>query len=229
MTDARLYRRATAAALIVAPAIFLADNLLHPTEYRRDNEAKQLAEIADAYTRWQLAHALGFLAIMIFAAGTLGLAFLVRRVQPGLGLAGGAFGVVGLLGLASAITLDGFTWGTLGHVYAKEGADSHTVALALHEVQQSGWSLVFYLPALAWITGLLLLAIGVWRQRAVLPWSAAVFALGSLMVGTETLVTDNADFIAGAAVLGAGSAAIGLQLALMSDEQFAAGGVSRRT
>src|SRR3712207_1087896 len=94
-SDARLYRRATALALVVAPALFLADNILHPTEVGRDDEARQLAEIAAAATRWQLAHALGFLSIAVFAAGTLGLAFLVRRIRPGLGLVAGALGVFG--------------------------------------------------------------------------------------------------------------------------------------
>jgi hypothetical protein len=224
MRDARLYRRGTAAALVVAPLVFLLDNLLHPTELGRDNEARQLAEIADAYTRWQLAHALGVLAIAIFAAATLGLAFVVRRTQPRLGLAAGALGVVGLLGLASAIALDGFTWGVLGDVSARTGTDPQTIELALHEVQQSGWSFVYYGPALLWIAALLLLALGVARAGLVPTWVAAVFAVGAIMVGTETLIPENAYFIAGALVLGAGSAAIGVRLARLGDEQFAAGG-----
>ena len=34
-----LYRRATAAALVVASLLFLLDNIIHPKEYERDNEA----------------------------------------------------------------------------------------------------------------------------------------------------------------------------------------------
>jgi hypothetical protein len=227
MSDARLYRRATALALVAAPVFLLIDNILHPAELGRDEEARQLAEIADAYTRWQLAHALGFLAIVIFAAGTLGLAFLVRRTQSRLGLAGGAFGVLGLLGLAAAITLDGFTWGVLGEVSGRPGTDPRTIQLAFHEVQQSQWSVVYYGPALAWITGLLLLALGVARARAAPAWAAVVFAAGALMVGTETIITDNAYFIAGAAVLGLGSVAIGAHLARMGDGEFVAGGAGK--
>src|SRR5688572_20459760 len=69
-----LYRRATAAALVIASALFLIDNIIHPTEYERDNEARQLTEIAAHSDRWQLAHALGFLSIMVFTAAVLGLA-----------------------------------------------------------------------------------------------------------------------------------------------------------
>ena len=38
--DAGLYRRATAAALVLGPALLLLDNLIHPKEYERDNEAR---------------------------------------------------------------------------------------------------------------------------------------------------------------------------------------------
>jgi hypothetical protein len=44
-----LYRRATAVALVVGPSLFLVDNLIHPKEYTRDHEAKQLTEIGEHY------------------------------------------------------------------------------------------------------------------------------------------------------------------------------------
>ena len=53
-----LYRKATAAALVLGPLLFLVDNLLHPKEYTRDHEAQQLAKIGESYERWQLAHAI---------------------------------------------------------------------------------------------------------------------------------------------------------------------------
>ena len=208
MPHARLYRLGTAAALVVGPAIFLADNLLHPEEVGRDREAEQLANIADAYTRWQLAHFLGLLSAIVFTGAVLGLAFLVRRARPTLGLVGGGLAVVGLLGLSGALALDGFTWGVLGEVSARPGTDAATVQLALHDVQQSEWALPFYALALAWIAGLVLLAAGA-ALRGVAPWwASALFALGAVMVGTEAQVQDNAYFIASAAVLLAGGAAM---------------------
>ena len=77
---------------MVGPPLFLVDNLLHPKEYTRDHEAQQLAKIGDSYTRWQLAHTIGFLALIVFAAAVLGLAFHVRRRRPTLGLVAGALG-----------------------------------------------------------------------------------------------------------------------------------------
>jgi hypothetical protein len=219
-----LYRRATAAALVTAPALLLVDNILHPKEFERGNEAEQLREIAAHADRWQLAHALGFVAIVVFAAAVLGLAFLVRRRQPRLGLVGGALGIVGLMSFAAVISLDGFTWGVLGDVSGRRGVDPATTATALHEVQQSEWSLVYYVPTLAFIAGFVALGIGAVRQGAVPAWAAALLALGGLLAALETVVIDNVYFIIASAVLLAGGAAVAVAISRMSDEDFASGG-----
>ena len=219
-----LYRRATAAALVLGPALFLADNLLHPKEYERGNEAQQAAEIADAYTRWQLAHALGFAAVVVFLAVVLGLAFLVRRRQPRLGLLGGALGAIGLVGLGAAITIDGFAWGIAGEVSAK-GALSQGAVAVLHDLQHSEWSLLYYGTTLAFVAGVVMLSLGAARQGA-LPWPAGgLLAAAGVMVGLEGALISNAYFIASAAVLLAGGIAAALAVGRMSDRQFAGGGV----
>jgi hypothetical protein len=193
-------RYVTAAAFVVAPALFLADNLLHPKELERGHEAEQLAEIADAYTRWQLAHALGFLAILVFAVAVVGLAWFVGQRQPRAALAGAALGVAGLLGLAAVVTIDGYTWGVLGEVSVNPKADPATVELALHDVQESTWSYVYYLVPLGFILGMIVLAAAGWRAGLLPAGTAALLGLAVLVVGTETAIVDNAYFIAGAAV-----------------------------
>lgn len=219
-----LYRRATAAALVVAPVLLVADNLLHPEELEPGNEAQQLAEIADAYTRWQLAHFLGFLGIILYAVAVLGLAFLVRRRQPWLGLVGGALGLAGLLGFAGVIAIDGFTWGALGRTYALPGADRRSVEMALDVVQSSGWSLPFYLLGLAWIAGMIVLAIGLVRQGAVPPWAGSLLVVAAVMAGSEPFIISNAYFVAGSVALLLGGLAVAYFVARMGDREFAAGG-----
>jgi hypothetical protein len=216
-----LYRRATAAALVIGPFLFLVDNLLHPKEYTRGHEAEQLAKIGDSYTRWQLAHTIGFVALIIFVAAVLGLAFFVRRRRPTLGLVAGALGIVGLLGGAAVFAIDGYTWGVLGEVSTKPGVDRHTVEITLHEVQQSGWSLAYYLPVVLWIGGVAALAIGATRYAGVPPYAGALLALGALMVGTESGITSNVYFIVSSAVWLAGGIAFANVLARMSDAEFA--------
>ena len=219
----RLYRVGTATALVVAPLLFLMDNLLHPEEVSRGNELEQVGLIADAYTRWQAAHAIGFIAILAFAPAVLGLAFLVRRRQPAVGLLGGALALAGVLGLAAVITIDGFAWGIAGEVSANPQVGPDAAAAVLKDLQESEWSYVYYLTPLGFIVGMLMLAVGAARQGAVPTAAAAVLALAVLMVGTETAIVSNAYFIAGAAVLLVGGVAVALAILRMSDEQFAQG------
>ena len=224
LPNLRLYRVGTAAALIVAPLLFLIDNLIHPKEVARGNELEQVRLIADAYTRWQAAHAIGFLAILAFAPAVLGLAFLVRRRRPGYGLLAGALALAGLLGLAAVIAIDGFAWGIAGELSANSPLGPNGAVEVLKDLQGSEWSLIYYLTPAGFIVGMLMLAIGAARDGAVPMWAGALLALAVLMVGTETAIASNAYFIAGAAVFLAGGVAVALPLLRMSDEQFAQGG-----
>jgi hypothetical protein len=219
----RLYRLGTAAALIVAPLLFLVDNLLHPEELTRGNELEQVGLIADAYTRWQAAHVIGFLAILAFAPAVLGLAFLVRRRQPTLGLVAGALALAGVMGLAAVITIDGFAWGIAGELSATSFLGPNGGAEVLHDLQRSNWAYAYYLTPLGFIVGMVMLAIGVARQGAVPGWAGGLLVLAVLMVGTETAIVSNAYFITGAAVFLVAGIAVALPLLRMSDEQFAQG------
>jgi hypothetical protein len=223
VSDIRLYRVGTAAALIVAPLLFLIDNLLHPKEVARGNEIEQLGYIADAYTRWQAAHVVGFLAILAFAPAVLGLAFLVRRSRPGYGLLAGALALAGLLGLAAVITIDGFAWGIAGELSNTSPLGPNGAREVLSDLQGSEWALPYYLTPLGFIVGMVMLAVGVAQQGAVPAWAGGLLALAVLLVGTETLLVSNAYFIAGALVFLAGGVAVALALLRMTDEQFAQG------
>jgi hypothetical protein len=219
----RLYRLGTAAGLVVAPLLFLVDNLLHPKELARGNEIEQVVLISDANTRWQAAHVIGFLAILAFVPAVLGLAFLVRRRQPTLGLLAGGIGLAGLLGLAAVITIDGFAWGIAGELAANSSLEAQGAAEVLSDLQGSEWALPYYLTPLGFIVGMLMLAVGAARQGAVPAPASAVLGLAVLMVGTETAIVSNAYFIAGAAVFLVGGVLVAAAVLRMSDEQFAQG------
>lgn len=152
----------------------------------------------------------------------LGLAFLVRRHgRPGAGLAGGALAMLGLMCFAAIIALDGFTWGVLGEVSART-ADTRVTAAALHDIQQSEWSLQFYVPALAFAAGMATLGITAARSGAVPAWSGWLLALGAVLAGTEGVIVSNVYYVIGAAVLLAGGTAVALAIWRMRDEEFAA-------
>jgi hypothetical protein len=207
-------RRIAAAALVVAPALFLLSNLLHPKEYGADHEREQLAKIADAYDRWQAAHVVTLLAILVFVAAVAGLAaIVVRSGNARAGVAGGALGLVGLVGLGGALTLDGFAWGVTGEVWARsDAAGKQAAELVLHDLQGSEWGLPYYLTGVFWILGMIVLAAAAVRARAVPAWAGALLGLGVLMVGLETSIPSNAYFVVAAAVLLAGGIAVAAAL-----------------
>ena len=154
----------------------------------------------------------------------LGLAFLVRRRQPGYGLVAGALALAGLIGLAAVITIDGFAWGIAGELADQlaVGARARRGGAAATSRCPSG-RCPYYLAPLGFIVGMLMLAVGVARQGAVPGWAGGLLALAVLMVGTETAIVSNAYFITGAAVFLVAGIAVALPLLRMSDEQFAQG------
>ena len=158
-----------------------------------------------------------------FVVAVLGLAFLVRRRRPVAGLWGGALTMLSLMALAAIVALDGFTWGVVGQVSGRTG-DTRVTAQVLHEVQQSGWSLQYYLPALAFAIGMVVLAVSAVRAGAVPAWAGWLFALGSVLVGTEGVIVSNAYYVAGSAVMLVAGASVAWALRRMSDEEFASGG-----
>jgi hypothetical protein len=214
-----LYRRFTAVALILGPALFLLDNILHPKEFSRGHEAEQVAEIGRHYTRWQLAHGVGLLSACVLTGALLGLAFHVRRTQPTLGLVGGALCVVGAIGLGAGFAIDGFTWGVLGAVSTDHHAAPGSAAFALHTVQHSKWLIPYYGLIGLWIAGVVALAIGALRTMPA--WAAGLLGLGALLTGIEGVVAANWYFVASAAILLAGGAAVALAISRMDDSAFA--------
>jgi hypothetical protein len=190
-SGARLYRQGTALALAAAPLLFLIANIIHPEEFTRDHEREQLAEIAANYTAWQVAHFLTFGTVVVFAAAVLGLAYLVRRRRPAAGLVFGGLALAGLFGLAFVDALDGYTWGILGEVSTRREADQATLELTLNDVQQSSWSIPYYLTPLLFIVGVAALALNAARQGAVPLSAGLLLALGVVMVGIEGAVQDN--------------------------------------
>jgi hypothetical protein len=205
-------KRITSAAVIAAPVLFLVVNIIHPKEYTRDHEGQQLQTIADHYTRWQVAHFLTFVAILLFVVVVCGLAWLLYSRLDRMALVGGLLGLWGLVALGGVLALDGFTWAALGQVTTWNGVDKQSIALALHAVQQSHWNLPFYVGALSWLIGMLILTIGLIRQGVIPAVVGWIFALGVVMVGIEAAIENNTYFIVAAAVLAIGGIGVGLAL-----------------
>lgn len=206
-------KRITAAATIAAPVLFFVVNLIHPKEYTRDHEQQQLATIAEHYQRWQIAHFLTLISILIFVVVVVGLAWILFTRLEAMALVGGLLGLWGLVCLGAVLALDGFTWAALGQVTTWPGANKHTLELALRAVQQSHWNLQYYVGGLSWIVGLVILSIGLIRQGLIPSLWGWIFALGVVLVGIEAAIENNTYFIIASAVLAIGGVGVGVALA----------------
>jgi hypothetical protein len=205
-------KRITAVATIASTVLFFFVNLIHPKEYTRNHEVQQLSTLANHYTRWQLAHFLTLIAILLFVVVVLGFAWLLYSRLDRMALAGGLLGLWGLVCLGGVLALDGFTWAAIGQVTRWPGADVRTTSYTLHIVQQSNWNLPFYVGGLAWIIGLVILAIGMLRTHVIPAWAGWIFALGVVLVGLETAIESNIYFIVASGVLALGGLGVGLSL-----------------
>jgi hypothetical protein len=136
----------------------------------------------------------------------------VRRHSPRAGAVGGTLALVGILSFAAVIALDGFTWGVLGDVSARDPAYAAGAREALHEVQQSGWSYQFYVPALGFAIGMPVLAIAAARSGLVPAAAGYLLALAAVLVGTEGLIVSNAYYVVGSSVMLAAGAWIAWSL-----------------
>jgi hypothetical protein len=213
-------KRITAGALVSATVLFFVVNVIHPKEYTRNHEANQIKEIAAHYTRWQIAHFLTFVAILLFVVVVLGLAWLLYSRLDRMAIVGGLLGLWGLVALGGVVALDGFTWAAIAQTSTWPHVDGYTSAMTLKAVQQSHYNLPFYVGGLAWIAGLLVLTIGLIRQNVIPAAVGWIFALGVVLVGIEAAIENNTYFIVASAVLAVGGVGIGLSL---RDEELPAG------
>jgi Domain of unknown function (DUF4386) len=209
MADAR---RIAVVALIAGPLLFLVSNLLHPKELATGNEAEQLEAIAEAYQRWQVAHLITYVAILFFAAAVVALAALLWRHNTRTALWGGVLGVAGLMSLMGVLALDGFSWAIAGEVWGSDPAYRPAAERMLKDLQSSEWGLMFYVPGLLWIIGMVVLALGLIRHGLVPSWAGWMLAAGSLLVGLEGAIHSNVYFVIAALALLAGGTAVALSL-----------------
>jgi len=219
MRDVRRLRLAVASGLVVGPALFLVDNLIHPEELGRGNEAEQLAAIAADADRWQIAHLIGFMGLIVICFSILGLAWFVRRTHPSLGLWAAVAGVAGVIGLAFAFAIDGYTWGILGEVSGRPRANPATIEAAFEEIQESGWAVPYYALAVIGFLGAMLalcwgLADGGWARVP----AVALLAAGSIAVALEGAIANNTYFIISSALFLVGGAAVARELLRVSNE-----------
>jgi hypothetical protein len=169
---ARIRRALLAASLVLAPLLIAVSKFLAPTVDFTD-PANVVAVAAAEPGRWQLYELMAMFGTLLLLPAVLAASELVRHRRPGLALA--AVLVAG----SGAVVLGGLflrTWS----LAAAEGVDPEPLAQFWEQSDKlSGFMavgpFVFLLPV-----GMIVLAVGLWRSRAVSVWVPALLVISFL-------------------------------------------------
>jgi hypothetical protein len=199
-TTVRTISAVQAGCLLAAPAVAFAARILTPPwfqdEQNQPDNARYLAEIAEAPGRNDLGASLTLLSAILFAGVAIVLAGIVRRRMPRLGLVAGVLAGVGSFGLA-AVSAQAMVGGQFARA-----ADRDRMIALMDQLMTASPFAIYFLALVLGAVGALLLAVGLYRS-ALVPRAAAV--LTGLGIAAVMLTTTGPAvvFVAGSAVIAA--------------------------
>jgi hypothetical protein len=162
----RLPARAAAAALLGAPLLGLAAACTWPP--LRAGERAQIAAIAAQPGRWYTFTLLIMLSSFLLVPAVLALMRLLGQTRPLWALLAGCLAGLGVL-VSIADSASGLMYWQMSAPGASLG---QMAALATRYNAAAGAAVIFMIGGLATVAGTLLLAVGLWRARAVPAWTA---------------------------------------------------------
>jgi MFS family permease len=189
----------SALCLLAAPLVALLARVLstpwHQDETDHLDANRYLTEVADAATRNDLGAGLTFVSAVLFAGVAVVLARIVRERSPRISLVGAILSVIGAFGLASV----GVASMTFGQIARMDERDTMISLMdRLYDSAQTGG--VFFLAMLVGAVGAVLLAIGLYRSRAVPRAAAVLSGIGTAAV-LITATGPMRGFVVGSAVI----------------------------
>jgi hypothetical protein len=212
LSDSRNFGRTFAGlALIGASVLFVLSSVIDPA-WASDTD-DYLNEVADDEGLYVVAGILGMVGGLLLIPGMLGVIHLLRRQRVTLGQVGAALVLLGAVALASSYVV------TVFEIKATDsGFDRAQMVELLDSTEESAEAApLFVLFIGGLIVGTLLLAIGLFRQRAVAVWVPIVLVVGNLVnFGGE----DQVLAIVSSALIAAALIPIGLKILSVSDDDW---------
>lgn len=217
LSDARHFRRLVAGfCLIAAPVVLLTGALLHPQN--KDPASAHLAVVADNPSRYYLAHAILLAGVVLFLPAILGIMHLVRERATRFGHIGGGLAMIGLFGAAAIVSVDGIATSQM----SQPQANVAEMAALLDRIKESaGTRAIAVVGAVGFLFGMLLLAYGLWRARAVQPWMAGLIAAAAITFFIAQVTENQITFAIAFAVYLVALGPLGWRILTESDEEWA--------
>jgi hypothetical protein len=213
LSDSRNFGRTLAGiALIAAPLLFLLGSAIDPA-WAEDTD-EYLSEVAADKGLYLLAGILNLIGALLLIPGLFGVIHLLRRRRVTVGQIGAALVMIGAVAIASTYVIS-----VIEIVGTGDEFDRGQVVSLLDDAEESGEAaplLVMFLLGL--VLGSILLAIGLWRQKAVPVWVPIVLVLSS--VAGFVAGDDQASSLISSAILAVALIAIGLRILAVSDDDW---------
>ena len=214
LADAHHFRKMVAGCcMVLAPLVLLGAEIVHPEE--KTNAGDQLAVVANNLDQWYVAHLMAAIAVVLMVPAVLGLMHMLREREVAYGHVGGALAMLGLLALAGIVAMEFVVWqmGTIG-------ANAQMTDLANRLTDTTGIVVPFFVVAFGFMLGLICLAIGLYRARAVQSWMSLFLIVAAVGFGIEFSAASNVFGIIGAAFLLVGLGSIGRMVLAETDEAW---------
>ena len=213
ISDAHHFRKMVAGfCMLMAPVLVLAGEIIRP-ELHRD-AADQFGAVAANMDSWAAAHVLLFAGVVLAVPAALGLMHMLRERQVALGHVGGAMLVAGLMAVAGITGMNMVVW------QMAEGSRAEMVALLERVTDETAIVIPFFVMSLFTGIGLMVMAWGLHKARAVHAWAAACLALAGAGFVVEAVAFSSLAGVIAAALLTAGLGSIGWMVWRESDEAW---------
>jgi hypothetical protein len=214
LSDAHHFRKMVAGVcMVVAPLVLLAATVIHPEA--KTDEAAQVAVIAGNPDQWYVAHLLALISIVLVTPAVLGLMHMLREREVSLGHVGGGLAMLGVLAYAGIVAIELVAW-----QMGEAGNRGEMVALLERVNESAGIAIPFFAGTIAFAVGVIGLAAGLYRARAVQWWMSACLAVGVVLLTIAFTAALNWMAIIGAAFIVVGLGSIGRMVYLESDEAW---------
>jgi len=217
LSDSHHFRKMIAGVCMIgAPLLLVIGMIVHPES--KSDVGDQLAVIAGNMDEWYAAHLIVAMSLVLAVPAVLGLMHMLREREVAYGHLGGGLAIVGLLATTAIVAIEGFVGWQAG---AATGSDA-TAMTALFErvTETTGIVIPVFLLSFAFTVGMLFLAAGLYRARAVQSWTAAMLGIGSIVLAVGSAMTEDVVSIIGAAVLLVGFFQVGRMVLAESDEDW---------
>ena len=214
LSNAHHFRKTVAGlCMMVAPLLLLAGLVIHPSS--GTGEGSMLNAAAGDPDAWYAAHLLILMAVVLTVPAVLGLMHMLRERQVAFGHAGGGLALLGLLAFVGIIAVEGFVgW------QAASGDHAQMTALFERLNDSAGYTIPFTVMSLGFALGSIVLAIGLYRARAVQSYYAICIAVAAVLLTIASMTAGEIVGIVGAAFLLIGFGSVGRMVLTESDDDW---------